>query len=335
MRWNFHVSPSRTIVWPALLPPWKRMTMSARSASRSTTLPFPSSPHWAPTMTMPGMCRKCLRRRSAARPRRRAGQRAHLLEPRDGALLDLLDEGVPLEVRRDDHRALVLVARVDDRVELLEHPVARALGADVVDVEQVDGGEAVEEVDVGALAVGLERRADLGEQARQRVDRHAPAGVERRARDEHRERRLAGADAAVEPQAAAGVEVRVDVADEAPDDLDLRGGHVRHRRAVERAAASSLRGITALRLRARWRSMRPGRQRHGCATRVASSTTKPVPSQRPNGQVSASGAHAARWRPRNRGYSFWNVSGTSPSPPLRCLAMMSSASPGRSVVSGL
>ena len=45
----------RTIVWPALLPPWKRITRSACSASRSTTFPFPSSPHWAPTITSPGM----------------------------------------------------------------------------------------------------------------------------------------------------------------------------------------------------------------------------------------------------------------------------------------
>ena len=38
-----------TSVWPALWPPWKRTTMSARSDSQSTTLPLPSSPHWAPT----------------------------------------------------------------------------------------------------------------------------------------------------------------------------------------------------------------------------------------------------------------------------------------------
>src|SRR5919202_6163017 len=30
------------------------MTTSARSASRSVTLPLPSSPHWAPTTTSPG-----------------------------------------------------------------------------------------------------------------------------------------------------------------------------------------------------------------------------------------------------------------------------------------
>src|SRR5262249_1541847 len=36
-----------TSVWPALCPPWKRTTTSARSESQSTILPLPSSPHWA------------------------------------------------------------------------------------------------------------------------------------------------------------------------------------------------------------------------------------------------------------------------------------------------
>src|SRR5664279_2976180 len=40
-----------TRVWPALWPPWKRTTMSACSDNQSTILPFPSSPHWAPTTT--------------------------------------------------------------------------------------------------------------------------------------------------------------------------------------------------------------------------------------------------------------------------------------------
>src|SRR5690606_2768042 len=44
-------SPSTTSVWPALLPPWKRTTRSARGDSQSTILPLPSSPHWAPTAT--------------------------------------------------------------------------------------------------------------------------------------------------------------------------------------------------------------------------------------------------------------------------------------------
>src|SRR3954464_7080319 len=36
------------MVWPALFPPWKRTTMSARFDSQSMILPLPSSPHWAP-----------------------------------------------------------------------------------------------------------------------------------------------------------------------------------------------------------------------------------------------------------------------------------------------
>src|ERR1700728_3757292 len=55
IRCSFHSTSPRTIVCPALLPPWKRTTAPARSASRSVILPFPSSPHWAPTMTIPGI----------------------------------------------------------------------------------------------------------------------------------------------------------------------------------------------------------------------------------------------------------------------------------------
>src|SRR6478735_12152669 len=140
MRWNFHVSPLRTIVWPALLPPWKRTTASACSASRSVILPLPSSPHWAPTMTIPGTVRslgRVLEGGPVVRPMDR-DRLAHLLQARHRPLADMLDELVEAEVGRDRHRALGLVARVDDRVELLEHPRARALGADDVDVQQVD-----------------------------------------------------------------------------------------------------------------------------------------------------------------------------------------------------
>src|SRR5437660_4682814 len=36
-------------VWPALLPPWLRTTISALAVSTSMIFPFPSSPHCAPT----------------------------------------------------------------------------------------------------------------------------------------------------------------------------------------------------------------------------------------------------------------------------------------------
>src|SRR5829696_7491778 len=141
MRWNFHVSPSRTIVWPALLPPWNRTTASACSASRSTTLPLPSSPHWAPTITMPGIGRECrgrlgpagVTRRLVRRPGVVAEERdeiAHLLQAGDRALADLVDEVLALlDVRRDDHRALVREQRFDERLALLEDPRAALLRA--------------------------------------------------------------------------------------------------------------------------------------------------------------------------------------------------------------
>src|SRR5690349_15175668 len=54
-RFRMVFSPFTTSVWPALLPPWKRTTTSASAARRSTTFPFPSSPHCVPMMTVAGM----------------------------------------------------------------------------------------------------------------------------------------------------------------------------------------------------------------------------------------------------------------------------------------
>ena len=48
---SLKTSPSMTKVWPALCPPWKRTTTSARSESQSTILPLPSSPHCEPMTT--------------------------------------------------------------------------------------------------------------------------------------------------------------------------------------------------------------------------------------------------------------------------------------------
>src|SRR6476469_1990488 len=168
IRWNLTSSSPRTIVWPALLPPWKRTIASAGSASRSTTLPLPSSPHWAPTMTIPGIAGGlCLvlgpdRARLLAPVGAEERQRvvADLDQARDRARADLLLElpphplDVALGVAGDEHRALVLVARVDQRGELLDHPVGVALGAEVVDVEQVDRGQPPDEGVVGVLGFG-------------------------------------------------------------------------------------------------------------------------------------------------------------------------------------
>src|SRR2546426_2999298 len=50
-----YFSRPATTVCPALLPPAKRATTFTWGASKSTTLPLPSSPHCVPTTTMLGM----------------------------------------------------------------------------------------------------------------------------------------------------------------------------------------------------------------------------------------------------------------------------------------
>src|SRR6202162_5855098 len=52
MSWNLNSPCSVMTVWPALLPPCERMTMSALAARKSMTFPLPSSPHWPPTRMM-------------------------------------------------------------------------------------------------------------------------------------------------------------------------------------------------------------------------------------------------------------------------------------------
>src|SRR5439155_21479139 len=81
----------------------------------------------------------------------RQGIAGDLDQPRDRPRADLLLERRLVKVGRDDDRSLALVAVVDDRVQLLEHPVAALLGAEVVDVEEVDLGQALEELPVGLL----------------------------------------------------------------------------------------------------------------------------------------------------------------------------------------
>src|SRR5690606_2431287 len=51
IRWSTVFLPPITSVWPALCPPWKRTTPPMSCVSRSTILPLPSSPHWAPITT--------------------------------------------------------------------------------------------------------------------------------------------------------------------------------------------------------------------------------------------------------------------------------------------
>src|SRR5450759_3558875 len=93
-----------TSVWPALWPPWKRTTMSARLASQSTTLPLPSSPHWAPiTATLAIALLRGDGGETAVGQHVRAGQATrlrgrvrHRIKPGDG--------GITLRAQRDGLR---------------------------------------------------------------------------------------------------------------------------------------------------------------------------------------------------------------------------------------
>ncbi len=280
IRWNFHLVPSRTIVWPALLPPWKRITRSACSAKRSVIFPLPSSPHWAPTITMPAIARSQSKDRRprppavARRGRRALPERvlvlvargsgrehevavaalvlaehrqrpaAHLVQPGDRARADLGGQRVVVEVRGQEQRPVVLVARVDDRVELLEHPGRALLGSDVVDVQQVDRAQAVDQLVERVRRLVVVGVAEEGEQSRQRVDRHRAVGLHGGLGDEHRQGRLAGPHIPREPEAAAFVEALADIADVAADLADERGvaaGHREHGLAVERDLAKAAR----------------------------------------------------------------------------------------------
>src|SRR6185437_1687097 len=69
------------MVWPALLPPWKRTTMSARWHSQSMILPLPSSPHWAPITVTLAMDIPYPDEFQSARRTRRHGEHLYPLRP--------------------------------------------------------------------------------------------------------------------------------------------------------------------------------------------------------------------------------------------------------------
>src|SRR3981081_3700875 len=97
---------------------------SASSSRRSVIFPLPSSPHWAPTMTIDGIARLSLGSDFEV------GGRPTPIAPHDRALHATpggpgararADLGAQLigvqQVGRDHHRLLLLPALVDDRVE--------------------------------------------------------------------------------------------------------------------------------------------------------------------------------------------------------------------------
>src|SRR5690242_4339058 len=117
--------PLITSVWPALWPPWKRATALTRSVSRSTILPLPSSPHWAPRMTtdlpMKVLARWVLPREPRMWETGKAS--AHQLqdgEPRDDRHRTEHAQRARLELQRLAHHRLP-VARGGEQHQALEH----------------------------------------------------------------------------------------------------------------------------------------------------------------------------------------------------------------------
>src|SRR3954447_826245 len=114
--------------------------MSNRSASRSTSFPLPSSPHWAPTMTVPG---------TSGLPASEVGEQGVLLAERElhgvggaGAVLgdDQLRDAlvglgvldvVLVAVDEHDDVGVLLDGVVDDHV--VRDEVVRTVDGDVVD----------------------------------------------------------------------------------------------------------------------------------------------------------------------------------------------------------
>ncbi len=136
----------------------------------------------------------------------------------------------------------------------------------------------------------VHRLAQQVQQARQRVDRDRAPRVERRLGDEHRERRLAGAHVALDPQAPARLEVRLDRAHVAAHRAHLVGGgprDVAHGRAVEgdarvaprdapgEAPGARPRDPRGPAARSRWPCWSPRRSRSRCRRRSRSGHASP------------------------------------------------------------
>src|SRR6185312_11099588 len=135
-----------TSVWPALWPPWKRPTTSARCDSQSTILPLPSSPHWAPSTATLAMSEPSPRRATS-----RSSQRDDLVTIKPMAATEALRFGRGILHRHQPgHRGPAFGAQ--------------ALG---------DGGIAVH----GQIEAPRRRRRRQRPQYRIRIEREAGGGL--------------------------------------------------------------------------------------------------------------------------------------------------------------
>ena len=243
-------------------------------------------------------------------------------------------------------------------------------------MEQIHRGQPLEELEVGLLArVGVVGAPDPGQQLGQRVDRHRAPGLDRGLRDQHRQRRLAGADVAHQPQPPAFVEALVDRVDVLADGARRpargpcrgpcpRPAGGRRRRpgsaagiaeATPRGAPAAIRGARHSQGRATSSGPRiqPGAvadaeraagsgssrcsaaSRHGARRRaVGTASSATSTSGGPSPGFCSTGRSAPPCAlSTNRGYCSRKTTSTLPVGPLRCLAMISSASLGSSASS--
>src|SRR3954454_15322508 len=164
---NLNVSVPTTTVCPAFEPPWYRATISNCSASRSTTLPLPSSPHWAPTITVPD---------TSGLPAGEVGEQGVLLPERE---LDGVG-GAGAVLRDDQLRDALVRLRVLDvvLVAIDEHDDVGVLLDGVVDdhvvrdevVKLVDG-QVVDELGAGRFDRGDRVPVDVGRRERPQLGR--------------------------------------------------------------------------------------------------------------------------------------------------------------------
>jgi hypothetical protein len=138
---------------------------------------------------------------------------AHLQYARAGAVPDVVPQRLgAAHVGRDQHRAPILVAAVDHRVELLQAPLVLLRHGEVLQDEKIDTPEQLQQPQVGVLRAVLVGRADAREQLRPGEDRQRAALAQDLLRHAHREARLAAPDLPEEVEPTAARQVVVEAA---------------------------------------------------------------------------------------------------------------------------
>src|SRR5215211_6768902 len=193
---------------------------------------------------------------------------AHLQYPRAGAVSDVVAERLRVaHVGGHEQRAAVLVAPVDDGVELLQAPLVLLGHGEVLEHEEVHAAEQLEQAEVGVLRALLVGRADASEQLGAGEDGERAALAEHLLRHAPRQAGLPTADLAEEVEAAPAPQVVL----EATAVL----AHLAHDPLVEVRDRPALE--VDLEVAPRDRGGQPRRPRRGHALPAAGALTRAVP----------------------------------------------------------